>query len=293
MMDTASLAFILMMALVGAAGIFLVFQSPKLGNRAGRDMVRLYRQGQGETVEELAVVAKLLNDISLRIAKPSADLETRLRQSGYHYKSVSEYMYRRMINAAAYVFLALLCGSAVFGFGPDLLPFLAIAAAIWGFRGPDISLRNAIQARVERLRLEMGYVIEQFVILLDAGLDANQALANCEGIGEFGRILGEIARYDTLTGSTRKAIRMGTEGLPSFGELQQFLDLLASAMIEKRDVTHPLRALAFSLREKFTNEIKRKSARAKMLAMGVMVLFGGVATLLVIMLPLSRLLFGV
>jgi hypothetical protein len=290
--DMTNLTFIAAMALVGAVGVFLFFQTPTLGNKAGQSMARLYREGQGGSIEELTVVTKLLHDISIRIAKPSADLETRLRQSGYHYKTVSEFLYRRMINAAAFIFLALLCGYVLFGFGPDILTFLAVAAALWGFRGPDISLRNAIQARIERLRLEMGYVIEQLVILLDAGLDANQALANCEGIGEFGKILGEIAHYDTLSGSTHKAIQMGTAGLPPFGELQQFLDLLSSAMIEKRDVAQPLRALAFSLRDKFTNDIKRKSARAKMMAMGVMVLFGGVATLLVIMLPLSRMLFG-
>jgi Flp pilus assembly protein TadB len=291
-MDITNLVFIAAVALLGAAGVFLFLRKPAVSSLAGKEMAKLYRQGQGEKIEELTIVNKLLNDVSFKIAKPSADLETRLRQSGFHYKSVSEFMYRRLINASAYVFFVLLVGYLFFGFGADILTFCAVAAAVWGFRGPDISLSNAIQKRIEKLRLEMGYVIEQFTILLDAGLDPDKALANCEGIGEFGKILGDIAHYYSLTGSAHKAIQMATDGLPTFGELQQYLDLLTTAMIEKRDVTQPLRSLAFSLREKFTNDIKRKSARAKMMAMGVMVLFGAVATLLVILLPLSRLLFG-
>lgn len=73
--------------------------------------------------------------------------------------------------------------------------------------------------------------------------------------------------------------------------MEQFLDLLKSHIVEKQDISHPLHAMALTLREKFINDIKRKSGRARLSALGVLIVFGGSATLVIVLMPLSKVIF--
>jgi Flp pilus assembly protein TadB len=212
-------------------------------------------------------------------------------KSGYRYKNIPEYMYRRVINAAAYAMFAVFIGAYMFNFSVEILTILAVGAAIWGFRGPDISINNAIKARSEKLQMEMGYTLEQFLNLLDAGVGYEDALANCRGIGEFGAFLAKISEQLRLSDSTADAIKKASADSPIFPEMEQFLDLLKSHIIEQQDISTPLHAMALTLREKFNNDIKKKSGSARLRALVVLIGFGGAATLVIALMPLSKVIF--
>lgn len=203
---TTHIVMIVAMALVGGAGAFLFFLAPSPKIKGAKSLSQVYRQGQGETIEELTIIYRIAANLSKYFGKPSADLETRLKKSGYRYKSVPEYMYRRLLNAASYAIFAVIMGSFLFNLGVEILVLLAVVGAVWGFRGPDITLNNAIKARTEKLQLEMGYVMEQFLNLIDAGVGYQTALENCAGIGDFGAFLAKIAENLKFQDATTTAI---------------------------------------------------------------------------------------
>jgi len=280
------------MALLGGVGAFLFFSpQPKKKIKGADSLSKVYRESQGEAVEEMAVLNRIIVNLSNRYAKPGEDLETRLMKSGYRYKNIPEYMYRRVINAAAYAMFAVFIGAYMFNFSVEILTILAVGAAIWGFRGPDISINNAIKTRSEKLQMEMGYTLEQFLNLLDAGVGYEDALANCRGIGEFGAFLAKISEQLRLSDSTADAIKKASADIPIFPEMEQFLDLLKSHIIEQQDISTPLHAMALTLREKFNNDIKKKSGSARLRALVVLIGFGGAATLVIALMPLSKVIF--
>jgi hypothetical protein len=290
---TINIIMIAAMALLGGIGAFLfTLPPPKKKIKGAQTLSQVYRTAQGETIEEMTIVNRIAVDMSKYVGgKPSADLETRLRKSGYRYKSVSEYMYRRLVNAAAFAVFGVFMGSYFFGFGVEILILLAAGAAVYGFRGPDITINNSIKSRSEKLQLEMGYVMEQFLLLIDAGVGYQESLVNCSGMGDFGAFLGKIAENLQLADSASKAIEKASFDIPIFPEMEQFLDLLQAHIVEKQDISAPLHAMSLTLREKFNNDIKKKSGSAKLKALAVLIGFGGAATLIVVMLPLAKVLF--
>jgi hypothetical protein len=127
--------------------------------------------------------------------------------------------------------------------------------------------------------------------LLDAGVGYQSALENCAGIGVFGAFLGKIAQNLKFKDAASVAVKKASEDVPMFGEMEQFLDLLQTHIVEEKNISNPLRAMALTLREKFVNDIKKKSGRARLSALGVMILFGGSATLVIVLMPLSKVIF--
>jgi tight adherence protein C len=163
-------------------------------------------------------------------------------------------------SAAPFVFAGLRLSAAIAAFlatlaiacanGNGVHPMNAVMAAFFGlvvYRGFDIALKIRIEGRAREIRRELPYVLDLVLMVLDSGVNIDQALHH---------VAGQIGRTAPVTAAQmRRTLDEIDEGLPydqaldrlaqrlAIGEGRDFAGLLKMNLFQGGELGPPLRRL--------------------------------------------------
>lgn len=227
---------VLLLALVGAAGTFMVVdgffgllprerRAPSglegaaraRGYDAGEDRITVLRE-----VPLLdRMLAPILQDLVGRVGQERRrDVAARLRRSGWKYETVGDFYATKVLLAGMFfvggaLFLAISQVGAFFW-----VPF---ALGLVGFFVPDREVGSAIAERRNQVLTEMAFSLDRLALLLKSGI------ALQEGLG----VLTEAAGGPFTAALRRVARRIGAGGL---GEIEAALDDFRADLPEDPEV---------------------------------------------------------
>lgn len=239
---------VLFLALLGAAGAFLLVDGvagliPRPERRLGDGLERAARARMHPVERERLTVLQdapmldrllrpILEDLIGSVdVKKREDVADRLRRSGWHYASVSDYYATRVLLSAMF-FL----GGAIFLLisGATFLFWAPFALGLFGYFIPDQEINSEIKKRREQVLTEMAFSLDRLALLLKAGIALQEAigvLTEAPG-GPFTAALRRVARRIGAGGvrTIDEALEDFQADLPDDPEVQQFVSRLQAGM---------------------------------------------------------------
>jgi Flp pilus assembly protein TadB len=234
---------LLLLALIGAAGAFLVadgfvglIPTPRHKSAGLEGAARARMQGMERErvtlLEEAPLLDRLLRpaleDLVGRVGRRQRDdVEARLRRSGWKYRTVGDFYATRVLLAGMFF-----SGGAAFlaVSGATFLFWAPLALGALGYFIPEQELRAALKERNEQVLTEMAFTLDRLALLLRAGMALQEALgplAEAPG-GAFVAALRRLARRIGAggTGAIDEALETFEADLPQEPEVQQFVGRL-------------------------------------------------------------------
>ncbi|MBN2471843.1 MAG: type II secretion system F family protein [Anaerolineae bacterium] len=285
----------LVLAFLFGCGVFLMFAAFGFRKTLFRRIIdRADREGpEVVTVAEERILRALLADWSRRIRPERATLEESLRRSGWVYASTAEYHFRRMVDAILSALAGLLVGLVFhlyFGFSLPGMAILASLLAVAGFLSPDYTIRAALARRGELLLREMGFGLERIALFLQSGAELSDALAQCQGLGLFGRAAAKLSMALKTHQPISEAVLEMKQHLPVSPPFEEFLELIRASQTRGQNLVEPFQVAARQMRQRLQLDLIRAGNQAKtrivLITSGVIL----VASLIVILAPMLLLL---
>jgi hypothetical protein len=231
-------ANLVLVALVGAAGAFLVVDGfvgvlPRRKSTAGLEGGLALRGEGGDEQDRITVLqdapfldrllTPLLGDLVGGVSEEKRqDVASKLRRSGWKYRSVADYYATRVLLAGLF-FL----GGGVFIFVSQMgvLFWVPLALGALGYFMPEREVQSAIAERRKRVATEMAFSLDRLALLMRAGVALQEAmglLAEAPG-GAFVAALRRVARSIASGSKTpAQALADFEADLPEDPEVVQF-----------------------------------------------------------------------
>ncbi len=196
-------------------------------------------------------------------------VESKLRRSGWRYKSVLDFYGSKILNAVV-LFVAMVIAGVILRFPVWFLVLASAGAGVFGLLNPDLELDRAIQSRRKSLFREMAWTLDRLAIMMESGsaltTGVNDLLEISKGRGGlFIALLRQIAN-DLKGGSRnpRQTVEYVRSVMPELAELDTFLQLMRINLEEGQPIALQLRTLARSMRDELTNQIERRRQSAEL-----------------------------
>lgn len=212
--------------------------------------------------EEGNIILAIISDLSRKIKPEKGNLQELLVRSGYVYKSIAEYHYRRIYFSIIAAFSFLVIGSAV-GIPPTYLSFIAIGGAVFGFFRPDQIIDDTLKKRSKQIQREMGFGLDKITLILQAGGDIASALASVSNMGIFGWACGQIAGAISTNMPVGQAIETVKSQLPRCEQFDEFCILVIESIRKGNNLKKPLSEMARTMRANLNNELLSEGGKAK------------------------------
>jgi Flp pilus assembly protein TadB len=262
-MDISTVLF----GLLTGVGIFLAVTSfgvPSSKNRIVKDGTGAFRSESVLTYnsEEGNIILTILSDISRLIKPEKGNLQELLVRSGYVYKSVAEYHYRRIYFSLIGGFSFLVICNAI-GIPTTYMPFVGIGGAFFGFFRPDSVINDTLKKRSKQIQREMGFALDKITLNLQAGGDLAGALASVANMGVFGWACGQIASAMSTNMPVGKAIETVQSQLPQCEQFNEFCILILESIKKGDSLKKPFSEMARTMRANLNNELLQEGGSAK------------------------------
>jgi len=199
--------------------------------------------------------------------RDAAQLEDRLRRSGWRYGSLGDY-YGSKIATAVTFFVGGAVSGLVLGFSAPVLTLIAAGLGAWGLFLPDLELRKTIRERRDALYREMAWTLDRLALVMGTGEALEPALQRVAsgGGGLFTALLRDIGsgmdmgRTDvpTLLSELRACL---PQDMP---ELDEFLQVVQLNKGKRQPIVDQLRALARTMRDRLNNRIDETAQKAEL-----------------------------
>lgn len=241
-------AELLLIALVGAAGAFCIADGifgilPRAPRQAKGLDGAMEMRGLSEEEGKLTIFddappfldrlfGPVIRDLVGGVkAEKRADLASRLRRSGWKYKSVADFYGTRVVLTAMFF-----GAGAVFMFvtGEIALFWVPLALGALGFFIPERELKSAIDERRKLVLTEMAFGLDRLALLVLAGIGIEQAmsmLAEAPG-GAFIAALRQAARSLSSGAADASAVMAELRAdLPADPEVAQFASRIVAGVM--------------------------------------------------------------
>ncbi|MCC7362694.1 MAG: type II secretion system F family protein [Anaerolineales bacterium] len=207
--------------------------------------------------------------------RDAAQLEDRLRRSGWRYGSVGDYYGSKIATAVTFFVAGAMCG-LLLGLSASVITVIAGAVGLWGLFLPDLELRATVRERREALYREMAWTLDRVALVMRTGEALEPALQRVAGEsfawlsggsgGLFTALLRDIAaglatqRHDVaeLLSELRRTL---PEDMP---ELDEFLQAVQINLEKRQPIVDQLRALARTMRDRLNNRIEETTQKAEL-----------------------------
>ncbi len=196
-------------------------------------------------------------------------VESKLRRSGWRYKSVLDFYGSKILNAVV-LFVVVVIAGVIMRFPLPFLVLTAAAGGVFGLFNADIEVERAIQARRKALFREMAWTLDRLAIMMESGSALTTGVKDLLDIskgrgGLFMAVLRQIAN-DLKGGSRnpRQIVEYVRGVMPELPELDTFLQLMRLNLDEGQPIALQLRTLARAMRDELTNQIERRRQSAEM-----------------------------
>ena len=284
-MDISSILFSL---LVGA-GLFIAVTA--FGSSGKNKYERLVEDENGnlrsESIfspgeEEGNIFLAILADISRKIRPEKGDLQERLIRSGFVFKTVPEYHYKRIYFSMLGTFVFIMIGNAL-KFPTSMYPFIGIAGAIFGFLRPDNMINEKIKERRKQIQREMGFALDKITLILQAGGTVPESLASVSNMGVFGWACGQIGSAISMQLPVEASIENVRNQLPKIEQFDEFCVLVMESIRRGDSLKKPFEDMGKAMRTNLNNELLAEGGRAKvkivlltssLMILGVMIAVG-------------------
>lgn len=251
-------------AVLGALGVFLFVIG--IGSKSSAENRKFIEDENGVvrsvSAKDASVITTMLADFSEKIRPSGGNLESRLRKSGWVYKTVADYHARRMITAIVFGAAPIVLG-ALFKWSFLSVALMASGAAVFGFISPDKTVDNAIKKRKITLQREMGFGLERVSLSLTSGANISAALSSAKGVGSFGIICEKLAMSINTNRDIRDTIQDIKDDLPNMTQMDEFLELIRQGIVKGQDLVKPFQTTATILRDKLELEVVEAGQKAK------------------------------
>jgi len=284
-MDPSAILFSL---LVGA-GLFIAVSAFGVNTKTGFTKLTQDEYGtiRAENIfkpgeEEGNVFLALLADISKRIRPEKGNLQELLVRSGYAFKTVPEYHYKRIYFSLLGAFVFIMLANS-FQFPSSIYPFVGIVGAVFGFFRPDNIINNKIKSRSKQMQREMGFALDKITLILQAGGTVPEALASVSNMGVFGCASGQIASAISMQLPVEQSIENVKSQLPRVEQFDEFCVLVMESIKRGDSLKKPFEDMGKQMRSNLNNELLAEGGRAKvkivlltssLMILGVMVAVG-------------------
>lgn len=252
------------LAILAAVGVLLIFIGLGSGKKKTEEQTFVEDEYGTHLVSKTdsSVINAMLAEFSQKIKPSEGNLETRLRKSGWVYKSEIEYHAKRMSQAVLFLFLVLGVGM-VMHMNFFTVAVLATAAAIGGFILPDQKINSATKKRKETIEREMGFGLERISLSLTSGTNLTTALSNAKGVGTFGNICETLASCINTNQNINEVIKVIKDDLPNMSLMNEFLELVRQSIIKGQNIAKAFQTTAEILRDRLELEIIDAGGKAK------------------------------
>jgi len=112
--------------------------------------------------------------------RDAAQLEDRLRRSGWRYGSVGDYYGSKIATAVTFFVAGAMCG-LLLGLSASVITVIAGAVGLWGLFLPDLELRATVRERREALYREMAWTLDRVALVMRTGEALEPALQRVAG----------------------------------------------------------------------------------------------------------------
>jgi hypothetical protein len=244
--------------------------------------------GSSPSMDEADRVSDLPRFAQRRLAQPfsqlgqrllgqrdAAQLEDRLRRSGWRYGSVGDY-YGSKIATAVTFFVGGAVSGLVLGFSAPVLTLIAAGLGAWGLFLPDFELRKTIRERRDALYREMAWTLDRVALVMGTGEALEPALQRVAGEsfawlaggggGLFTALLRDIGAGLATQRHDVAALLTELRGcLPQdMPELDEFLQAVQLNLEKRQPIVDQLRALARTMRDRLNNRIDETAQKAEL-----------------------------
>ncbi len=215
-----------------------------------------------------------LGSLVLRGQDP-AQVEDRLRRSGWRYSSVGDFYASKIANALAYALIGAVAGTVLLGGGFALVAG-ALGLAVLGYLRPDEKVTEMIKQRRESLKREMAWTVDRLAAVMQTGEALGPSLhrltdqtydwvAGGSG-GLFIAVLRDISAGLSSNRSDIGALMDEIRAtLPAdMPELDEFLQLTRANLEKRQPVVEQLRAMSALMRDELNNKIEELSQKAEL-----------------------------